>query len=78
MLSIMNTVAKREKRSSIRDAIVGVAIVLLIGFEVVAFSKSSSQKVQANAVQKPIPAQVETPTAPEQPICTPESVAVVC
>ncbi len=78
MLSNLKRIAERQKRNTLRDAIAGAAIMLLIGFQAVAFSESSRSTVEALAADTPVQTQVEVPIAPEQLICTPESVAVVC
>ena len=78
MLSRMKTIAQRQKRNSLRDAIVGAAFVLLVGFQAVAFSGSSMEPITARGVEEPVPTQVEDAIDPEQLICTPESVAAVC
>ena len=78
MLSNMKAIAQRQKHGTLRDAIVGIAIALLIGFQAVAFSESSREFVDARRAVEPVQTQVENPIDPESLICTPESVAAVC
>jgi len=77
MLSKMKNVAVRQKRSSFRDALAGAAIVLLISVQAFAFSSFTGESADAVVVE-PVPTQQDNPIDPDNLICTPESIAVVC